>query len=156
MYGSSNFRLAVRGVLVTATPLTEAIIGCFEGSLRFATTCDGGRLAAVVVGDEDMPDELGALVAGAVAGSGGGFILGADEGVVEGGRVDVRVVAIVLRNGVDLVAIYFRELPRKCSCGYNTLSQRRNLCLIVRAPQTISQAPPGDDLLGLGRSSCRL
>ena len=113
IYGSSNFRLAVRGVLVTATPLTEVIIGCFEGSLRFATPCEGGRLAAVVVGEEDMPDELGALVAGAVAGSGGGFILGADEGVVEGGRVDVRVVAIVLRNGVDLVSIYFRELPRQ-------------------------------------------
>jgi len=114
IYGSSNFRFAVRGVLLRATPLTEVIIGCFEGSLRFATTCDGGRLAAVVVGDEDMPDELGALVAGAEAGSGGGFILGADdEGVVEGGRVDVRVVAIVLRNGVDLVSIYFRELPRQ-------------------------------------------
>lgn len=109
MYGSSNFRLAVRGVLVAATPLTDAIIACFGGSLRFATTCDGGRLAAVVVGDEDMPDELGALVAGAVTGGGGGgFILGAAEGVVEGGRVDVRVVAIV-----GLVSIYFRELPRQ-------------------------------------------
>jgi len=97
--GSSNFRLAGRWVLVTATPLTEDVIVCFGGSLRFATPCDGGRFAAVVVGDEDMPDELGALVAGAVAGSGGGFILGADEGVVEGGRVDVRVVAIVNRNG---------------------------------------------------------
>ena len=68
--------------------------------MRFATACDGGRLAAVVVGDEDMPEELGAFVAGAAAGVGGGFIFGADEGVVEGGRVDVRVVAIVFANGV--------------------------------------------------------
>jgi len=109
IYGSSNFRLAVRGVLVAATPLTEDVIACFGGSFRFATACDGGRLAAVVVGDEDMPDELGAFVAGAVAGGGGGFILGADEGVVEGGRIEVRVVAIVL-NGVGLASIYFREL----------------------------------------------
>jgi hypothetical protein len=112
IYGSSNFLLAVRGVLMTATPLTEGIVACFGGSLRFATACIGGRLAAVV-GDEDMPDELGAFVAGAVAGSGGGFILGADEGVVEGGRVEVSVVAIVLRSGVELVSIYFRELPRQ-------------------------------------------
>jgi len=110
IYGSSNFRLAARGVLVAATPLTEVTSACFGSSLRFATACDGGRLAAVVVGDEDMPDELGAFVAGAVTGGGGGFILGTDEGVVERGRVEVRVVAIVLSNGVGLVSIYFHEL----------------------------------------------
>lgn len=48
----------------------------------------GGLLVAIVGEDEDMPDEDGAFVEGAI-GAGGGFMLG----VVEGGRVEV-VVAI--------------------------------------------------------------
>lgn len=87
-YGSTSLRFDPREI-VSVLCCPDAREGRCASLRCFAAAVLLGGLLRAIVGDDDMPEDDGAFVAGAI-GAGGGFMFG----VVEEGRTAIVVVIL--------------------------------------------------------------